>query len=188
MARNATNPHYLGLGRVRRVIKSCLLTVADGGHGHDGPPQSLGNALEVVVRIGLQPLGVVDETGEEHDAEHEEEDEQEQLLGTRSESVYQYLQSSRVACQLEQTENADDGEKVEDVCIGQLSGSGQTLQNQVGIEGERGDRVDHVDGVTRKVELRWRYLRGNEGTNQKRMAPQVASTKQTQTTLAVSFK
>ena len=50
------------------------ITVAHCGHRDDGPPKALGNALEVVGRISLQSFGVIDQRGEYHHAQHEEED------------------------------------------------------------------------------------------------------------------
>lgn len=91
--------------------------VSHGRHGDEGPPESLRDAGEVVDGIGLQTLGVVDERGEDDDAQDEEEDEQEQFFGTRLKRVDEDLQSPRMSCQFEQPEDADDAEEVEDVRI-----------------------------------------------------------------------
>ena len=72
------------------------ISVADGGHGDQGPPQSERNGVEVVVRIGLDALGVVDERGEDDDAQNQEEHQQRQLLGRRPERLDQNLQTCAV--------------------------------------------------------------------------------------------
>ena len=77
----------------------------------------LANYFEIVVRISLQPLAVVDETGEDDDAQHQEEDEQRQFFGRRFERVDEDLEAGRVARQFEQPQDADDGEKFQNVRI-----------------------------------------------------------------------
>ena len=44
------------------------------------------------MRVVLRALGVVDEGGEDDDAEHEEEDEQTQLVRARLERLYEDLE------------------------------------------------------------------------------------------------
>lgn len=107
--------------------------------------------LEIVVRISLKSFAVVDETGEDDDAQDEEEDEQRQLLGRRPERLDEDLESGRVASQLEQSHDADDGEELEDV--GVLQVRGELLQRQVDEEGEGGDVVDDVDRGADEEEL-----------------------------------
>jgi len=46
------------------------------------------------VRVVLRPLGVVDQRSEDDDAEHEEEDEQTQLVRARLERLYEDLESA----------------------------------------------------------------------------------------------
>ena len=67
------------------------VAVPDGGHRDQRPPQPERDAVEVVVRVDLDALGVVDEAGEYHDAEHEEKHQQRQLLGGRPEGLDQDL-------------------------------------------------------------------------------------------------
>lgn len=43
------------------------------------------------MRIGLESFSVVDETGENDDAQHEEEDEQRQLFRRRLKCVYLHM-------------------------------------------------------------------------------------------------
>ena len=118
------------------------VAVADGGHGDDGPPQPFRDALEVVLRVGVQPLGVVHEAGEDDHAEDEEEDEQRELLGARLESVDQDLEARRVTGELEEPQDPDDGEKLQDVGVVHLGE--KVLQQHVRIETERGYKVDPV--------------------------------------------
>ena len=73
--------------------------------------------LEIVVRIGLQSLGVVDETGEDDDAQHQEEDEQGQLFGRCFERVDQDFQAGTVSGQFEQTQDPDDGEELQNIRV-----------------------------------------------------------------------
>ena len=119
------------------------VAVADGGHGDDGPPQPLRDALEVVLRVGVQPLGVVHEAGEDDHAEDEEEDEQRELLGARLESVDQDLEARRVTGELEEPQDADDGEELQDVGVVHIGK--EVLQQHVRIETERGYKVDPVE-------------------------------------------
>lgn len=49
--------------------------------------------LEIVVRIGLQSFGVVDETSKNDDAEDEEKDEQGQFFGRGFECVNEDFQA-----------------------------------------------------------------------------------------------
>lgn len=120
------------------------VAVADCGHGDQRPPQTERNAVEVVVRIGLNALRVVDEAGEYHDAEGEEKDEQHELLGGGAKRLYEDLEAVGVARELEQTHDADDREELEDV--GVVHVLGERLQRQVDVEAEGGDVVDDVDG------------------------------------------
>lgn len=53
--------------------EASLHTVADGGHGNQCPPESQRYRIEVIVGIWLYAFGVVDEAGEDHNAEHQEE-------------------------------------------------------------------------------------------------------------------
>jgi len=68
---------------------------ADAGTGHtsdrDGG-EVVVDGGEVVVRVVLRALGVVDEGGEDDDAENEEEDEQTQLVRARLERLYEDLE------------------------------------------------------------------------------------------------
>jgi len=72
------------------------------------------------VRIRLDALRVVDEAGEDHDAQDEEEHQQGQLLGRGPERLDEDLQAGRVARQLEQPHDANDREELEDVSVLQV--------------------------------------------------------------------
>ena len=93
------------------------VAVADGRHRHDGPPQSDRDRREVVGRVVLDALGVVDERREDDDADDEEKDEQHEFVSARLERVYEDLEPGRVARQLEQSHDADDAEELEDVVL-----------------------------------------------------------------------
>ena len=86
-------------------------------HGADRWEGGLCCYLEIVVGIGLEPFSVVDQTGEDDDAQDEEEDEQCQLLGRRFERVDEDFEAGRVAGEFEETQDADDGEELEDVGV-----------------------------------------------------------------------
>jgi len=116
--------------------------VTDGGHGHQGPPQTQRYALEVVLRIVLGALRVVDETGEDDDAENEEEDQQRELLRRGAEGLYQDLQARRVTRELEQPHYAYDAQELEDV--GVLQVGREPLQRQIDVEAQGRHHVDQV--------------------------------------------
>ena len=99
----------------------------------------------------LYPLGVIHEAGEYDDAEDKEEDKEHQLLGGRPERLQQDLQPGRVARQLEQPEDPDDGEELEDVSV--LDVGDVLLQEEVGVEADGGDVVNHVHRRLQKVTL-----------------------------------
>lgn len=91
--------------------------VTDRGHCYQRPPESQRYAVEIVVRVGLYALSVVHQAGEYHDAQHQEEHEQCQLLGRRPERLHKYLQPGRVSSQLEQSHDPYDREELEYVGI-----------------------------------------------------------------------
>jgi len=93
------------------------VSVADRRHRHDRPPQADRDRREVVGRVVLDALGVVDERREDDDADDEEEDEQHQLVSARLERVDEDLEPGRVARQLEQSHDANDAEEFEDVVL-----------------------------------------------------------------------
>ena len=70
------------------------------------------NRIRETARPHLNPLGVVDERGEDDDAENEEENEEHQLLGRGPEGLDQDLESGRVSGQLEEPQDSDDGEEL----------------------------------------------------------------------------
>ena len=71
-AQAAHNEAGIGLGHP--------VPIADSGHGDDGPPEALGDALEVVLRVGVEPFSIVDKAGKDDHPEDEEEDEKGELL------------------------------------------------------------------------------------------------------------
>lgn len=50
--------------------------------------------MEVVIWIVLDSFGVINEGGEYHDAQNQEENEEDQLFGAGLESVYENFQTS----------------------------------------------------------------------------------------------
>ena len=56
-----------------------------------------------------------------------------------------------MACQLEQPEDPDDGEELEDV--GVLDVGDVLLEEEVGVEADGGDVVDHIHRRLQKVAL-----------------------------------
>lgn len=94
------------------------------------------------MRVGLDALRVVHQAGEYHDAQHQEEHQQRQLLGGRPERLHQYLQPGRVSGELEQPHDPDDWEELEYVGVFQVWR--ELLQYQVDVERQRGDVVDDV--------------------------------------------
>ena len=111
----------------------------------------------------MQSFGEVDERGEDHHAEYEEEDEQKELLGAGLERVHQNLQAGRVSGELEKAENANDREEVEQVAVLEAG----ALQQYVRVERERGDEVDYVDRVGDERSLVGRDEKANEDLEQK---------------------
>ena len=99
----------------------------------------------------MNPLCIINKGGKDDDAEDEEEDEEHQLLGGRPERLQQDLQPRRVACQLEQPEDPDDGEELEDV--GVLDVGHVLLEEEVRVEADGGDVVNHVHRRLQKVAL-----------------------------------
>ena len=70
-----------------------------------------------VLSLYLYPLRIVDEAGEDHDAEDEEEDQQHQLLGGGSERLQEDLEPAGVTGEFEQPEDPDDAEELEHVRV-----------------------------------------------------------------------
>ena len=121
-------------------------------HGDQSPPQPLGYAVEVVAGVELDALGVVDERGEDDDAEHEEEDEEDEFLGRSLERVYEDLEAGRVPRQLAQPHDADDGEELQHVALPLQGG-----QDEVQVEAERGHHVYDVDRLLHEAQFAGRH-------------------------------
>jgi len=126
----------------------CHVAVADRRHGDDCPPQANRYRGEVVVRVVLDPLGVVDERGEDDDSDDEEEDQQHELVRRRLERMDEDLESRRVAGQLEQAHDADDAEELENVVLLLEIG-----EQEVEVERDGRDEVDDVDRCPDEAEL-----------------------------------
>ena len=96
-----------------KVRLRCHVSIPHGGHGDDGPPQTLGNRGEVVFFVYLSPLGVVDQRGKHDDEENEEEDEKGEFVGGCLEGVDEDLETRRVPGKLEKTHDAHDAQEVQ---------------------------------------------------------------------------
>ncbi len=124
------------------------VAVPDRRHGDDGPPEPDGDGREVIVRVELDALGVVDERREDDDAEDEEEDEQGEFVRRRLEGVDEDLEPRGVPRQLEEPHDPDDGEELEDIVL-LLEVSEQEVQ----VEAQRRHEVNDVDGGAHELEL-----------------------------------
>ena len=134
----------IGLGDHVAVAHCC--------HGHDGPPQAHGDALKVIVRVVLDALRVVDERREDNDAEYQEEDEQNQLLGARLERVDEDLQAGRVPRELAEPHDPDDAEELQHVTL-----LLQLCEHEVQVEAEGGHNVYNVHRCLQEVQLDGRH-------------------------------
>lgn len=142
------------------------VAVPNRRHGYDGPPQSDGYGREIIVRIVLQPLGVVDERCRDDDTQYQEEDQQHELVRRRRESVYENFKAWRVACQLEQPHYAHDAETVDDVTL-----DVEVTEHEVQVERQRCYEVNNVDCCTGEQEP---VGRRNEAQYQLEREPRVA--------------
>lgn len=106
-------------------------------------PDSVEKIVKVVVWIALQSFREIDERGEDHDTEYEEEHQQEQLLSAGLEGVHKNLQTGRMSSELEESKDSNDRKEIEQVAVLETG----ALQEHVGVEGEGGDEVDDVDCI-----------------------------------------
>ncbi len=107
----------------------------------------------MIIGIGLQPLGVVDERGEYDNEQDEEEDEQVELFHRGLERVYENLETARVPRQLEQPEYPHDRDELVQVRVGHALLAAGDLHDKVKVERERGHKVDDVDGTLGEATL-----------------------------------
>ena len=126
------------------------VTVAHGGHRHQRPPQAQGDRVEVVVGVGLDPLGIVDQRGEDDNPEDEEEDKQHELLSGGAEGLQENLEAGGVTCEFEQPEDPDDREELQH--IGVLEVGGEVGEEQIDVETHGGNKVDDVHRAADKFE------------------------------------
>lgn len=118
------------------------VSVTDRGHRDQGPPQAQRYALEVVLRIVLGTLRVIDQACEYDDAQDQEEDEQGEFFGGGAERLDQDLEAGRVAGELEQSHDSYYAQELEDV--GVLEVGCEALEGQVEVEAQRRHHVDQV--------------------------------------------
>ena len=129
------------------------VAIAHRGHGDQGPPQPQGDGVEVIVGVWLDPLGVVDEGGEDDDAENEKENKEHELLGRGTKGLKEDLEAGGVSSELKEPEDPDDGEELKNVGI--LEVRGEVGEEEVDVEAHRSHTVDNVDGTTDKIEDIW---------------------------------
>ena len=96
-----------------------------------------------VLSLYLYPLRIVDEAGEDHDAEDEEEDQQHQLLGGGSERLQEDLEPAGVTGEFEQPEDPDDAEELEDIRV--LDVGDEVVEDEVGVKADGGHKVNNID-------------------------------------------
>ena len=89
------------------------ITVTHSSHGHYGPPESDRDAGEIIGRVILDALGVVYQGCEDDDAKDEEEDEEAEFMCGCFERVDEDLEPRRVAGQLEEAHDTNDGKELE---------------------------------------------------------------------------
>ena len=111
------------------------------------------NGIEVVLRVGRYSLRVVDEAGEDDDPEHQEEHEEHQLLGRGSECLEEDLEARGVSGEFEQSEDTNDGEKLQDVRILQVRSL--VGQQQVDVETQCCDEINDVDWTLDELKNVW---------------------------------
>ena len=112
------------------------------GHRDQRPPQAQGDRAEVVGGVDLDPLGVVDKTGKDHDSEHQEEHQQHQLLGRGAKCLKEDFQTGGMASQFEQSQYSDDAEELENICIFYVRNV--LLQEEVRVETDCCNVINHI--------------------------------------------
>ena len=149
---------YIGLGN--------HISVAYGCHGDNSPPQPYRYRREVVTRVVLYPLGVVDQRSEHHYAEYQEEYQQRELVRRSFERLDENLETPRVTRQFEQSHDSDDREKLEDVVL-----LLEFRQQEVEVEAQRRHHIDDVDGGLDEVVL---VMRHDEADDDLEREPRIA--------------
>ena len=82
------------------VTNGHLVSVAYGCHGNNGPPERVGDAVDL--RVWLTELGVVDETGENKQADEQSDEEHAETFQTGAERQQEHLESDGVLGELEE--------------------------------------------------------------------------------------
>ena len=121
--------HELARPRLGRHVP-----VADGRHGDEAPPEGDGHGGEVGLAAMHDHLDVVDDAGEEHDGDEEDEQQQHELVRARLQRVDHDLQPVRQLDEPEQPEHAHHQEHAHDV----------VLVEQVDVERHDGQEVEPV--------------------------------------------
>ena len=125
------------------------------------PPKSYWNASELIVRILLQPFGIVNKRGEYDNKQNEEKEEQVELLHGCLECVHKNFEATGVTRQLEQAEYPYDRDELIQVRVLEALVTFRQLHHKVKVEGERGHKVNDVHRTLDEVELFGRHQKAN---------------------------
>lgn len=108
-----------------------------------------------VVRAGPDPLGVVDHGGENEDAQRQEDDEQEELVGAGAQRVSQDSEAHEMPRQLEDPQNTHESHDTKEPqnVFGRFGG--QSAQAHLQIEWQNGHKVYDVQDTLDKLQLVW---------------------------------
>ncbi len=107
----------------------------------------------MIIGIGLQAFGIIDERGEYNNEQDEEKNEQVELLHRRLERVYENFEAARVPRQLEQPENPHNRDELVEVGVGHALLAARDLHDKVKVERESGHEVNDVDGTLDEAAL-----------------------------------
>ena len=86
-------------------------------HCDQRPPESERYGIEVVIGVILNSFGIIDQRGEYHNAENQEEHQEKQLAGAGFEGLYENFESGRMPGQFEESHNTNDRKKFQYIGI-----------------------------------------------------------------------
>lgn len=106
-----------------------------------------------VVRTGSDPLGVVDHGGEDEHAQRQEDDEEQELVCARAESVSQYAKAHEVPRQLEDPQDAYEPHHPQEAqnIFGRFGG--KSAQSDLQVKRQNGHKVYDVEDALDKLQL-----------------------------------
>ena len=99
----------------------------------------------------LYSFCVVDQRSKDDDSKDQEEDEKHQFFGRSSERLNENLQTWRVSGELEQSQDSNDGEKLQHVGFFQMGS--HLLKYQVDVKAQGSDVVNYVNAA--KENTKW---------------------------------